>query len=89
MMSMKDRRGKQSASVPAQELKNLIHDLRVQIIGPLRQEIFSGIRSESQLDQDWPNNKSNRIPLHRVILFLQLLAVSLFSKRNKQRSEKG
>ena len=46
------RRGKQSASAPAQELKNLIHDHRVQMIGPVRQEILSGIRSESQLDQD-------------------------------------
>ncbi len=42
------RRGKQSASAPAQELRNLIHDHRVQMIGPVRQEILSGIRSESQ-----------------------------------------
>jgi hypothetical protein len=45
-------RGKQSASAPAQELKNLIHDHRVQMIGPVRQEILSGIHSESQLHQD-------------------------------------
>jgi predicted nucleic acid-binding protein len=42
------RRGEQSLSAPAQELKNLIHDHRVQMIGPVRQEILSGIRSDSQ-----------------------------------------
>ena len=42
------RRGKQSSFATAQELKNLIHDHRVQMIGPVRQEILSGIRSDSQ-----------------------------------------
>ncbi len=42
------RRGKQSISAPAQELRHLIQDHRVQMIGPIRQEILSGIRSESQ-----------------------------------------
>jgi predicted nucleic acid-binding protein len=42
------RRGKQSSSAAVQELKNLIHDHRVQMIGPIRQEILSGIRSDSQ-----------------------------------------
>lgn len=42
------RRGKQDALVPVQELRNLIQDHRVQMIGPIRQEILSGIRSESQ-----------------------------------------
>ena len=42
------RRGRQDASVPVQELRNLIQDHRVQMIGPIRQEILSGIRSESQ-----------------------------------------
>lgn len=42
------RRGKQSASAPVQELRNLIQDHRVQMIGLIRQEILSGIRSESQ-----------------------------------------
>jgi len=42
------RRGKKSSSAPAQELKNLIHDHRVQMIGPIRQKILSGIRSDSQ-----------------------------------------
>ena len=42
------RRGKQSVSAPVQELRHLIQDHRVQMIGPIRQEILSGIRSESQ-----------------------------------------
>jgi len=42
------RRGKQSAFLSVQELRNLIQDHRVQMIGPIRQEILSGIRSESQ-----------------------------------------
>ncbi len=42
------RRGKQSAFPSIQELRNLIQDHRVQMIGPIRQEILSGIRSESQ-----------------------------------------
>ena len=42
------RRGKQSAFPSVQELRNLIQDHRVQMIGPIRQEILSGIRSESQ-----------------------------------------
>ncbi|UCG65353.1 MAG: PIN domain-containing protein [Deltaproteobacteria bacterium] len=41
-------RGKQSAFPSVQELRNLIQDHRVQMIGPIRQEILSGIRSESQ-----------------------------------------
>ena len=42
------RRDKQGSSAPVQELRHIIHDHRVQIIGPIRQEILSGIRSESQ-----------------------------------------
>lgn len=42
------RRGKQSASAPVQALQHLIQDHRVQMIGPIRQEILSGIRSDSQ-----------------------------------------
>ena len=42
------RRDKQGSFAPVQELRHLIHDHRVQIIGPIRQEILSGIRSESQ-----------------------------------------
>ena len=43
------RRDKQELSAPVKELRNMIHDHRVQMIGPIRQEILSGIRSESQL----------------------------------------
>lgn len=46
--SMALRRGTGSASAEAEELRNLIRDHRVQMIGPVRQEILSGIRSESQ-----------------------------------------
>jgi len=42
------RRSKQDTSAPVQELHHIIHDHRVQMIGPIRQEILSGIRSESQ-----------------------------------------
>jgi len=42
------RRGRQSTSVPVQELRNLISAHRVQIIGPIRQEILSGVREEVQ-----------------------------------------
>ena len=34
--------------VPVQELRHLINDHRVQMIGPIRQEVLSGIRSDSQ-----------------------------------------
>lgn len=42
------RRGRQSASAPAVELRNLISDGRVRMIGPIRQEILSGVRDEAQ-----------------------------------------
>jgi len=42
------RRDKQEFSAPLKELRHMIHDHRVQMIGPIRQEILSGIRSESQ-----------------------------------------
>lgn len=32
-------------------LEQLIHDARVQMLGPIRQEILSGIKSTSQLDR--------------------------------------
>ena len=35
----------------ASELHSLISDLRVVIIGPIRQEILSGIKSQSQFEQ--------------------------------------
>ena len=46
--SMALRRSAGSASAEAEELRNLIRDHRVNMIGPIRQEILSGIRSESQ-----------------------------------------
>jgi hypothetical protein len=42
------RRGAPPASVPAQELQRLILGHRVQMIGPIRQELLSGIRDETQ-----------------------------------------
>ncbi|NOZ19614.1 MAG: PIN domain-containing protein [Planctomycetes bacterium] len=42
------RRGKGSTSAVAQELHSLIEDHRVQMLGPIRQEILSGIRGEGQ-----------------------------------------
>jgi predicted nucleic acid-binding protein len=41
-------RGRPDASGPVRELQNLIQDHRVEMMGPIRQEILSGIRSESQ-----------------------------------------
>jgi len=45
------RRGKLSISAPAQELQQLIQDHRVKMIGPIRQEILSGIRNDSQFNK--------------------------------------
>lgn len=42
------RRGGETESDPARELRNLIADGRVQMIGPIRQEILSGVREEGQ-----------------------------------------
>jgi len=42
------RREATQSLASVQELRQLIHDHRVQMIGPIRQEILSGIRSESQ-----------------------------------------
>jgi len=52
------RRDKQDSSAQVQELRHLIHDHRVQMIGPIRQEILSGIRSESQFKKLRKNLKS-------------------------------
>lgn len=43
------RRDKQESSTTVQELQRIIRDHRIQMMGPIRQEILSGIRSESQL----------------------------------------
>jgi hypothetical protein len=45
------RRGSQDDSAAAQELRRLIHDHRVQMLGPVRQEILSGIRHEAQFNR--------------------------------------
>lgn len=42
------RRRKNSSSREADELRNLITDHRVEIIGPIRQELLSGIREKMQ-----------------------------------------
>jgi predicted nucleic acid-binding protein len=42
------RRDKDGSPAPVQELCQIILSHRVQMIGPIRQEILSGIRSESQ-----------------------------------------
>ncbi|MEN8780975.1 MAG: PIN domain-containing protein [Desulfobacterales bacterium] len=42
------RRDKQASFSTVEELQHIIHDHRVQMIGPIRQEVLSGIRSESQ-----------------------------------------
>lgn len=42
------RRDNADSLAPVQELRQIIHSHGVQIIGPIRQEILSGIRSESQ-----------------------------------------
>ena len=42
------RRGSSSRSPIVVELESLIKDFKVQMIGPIRQEILSGIRSQSQ-----------------------------------------
>ncbi len=42
------RRDNQEPNAMVQEFRHMIHDHRVQMIGPIRQKILSGIRSESQ-----------------------------------------
>ena len=42
------RRDKQESNSTVHEFRRMIQDHRVQMIGPIRQEILSGIRNESQ-----------------------------------------
>jgi predicted nucleic acid-binding protein len=42
------RRSRDRETDPVRELRNLITDNRVRMIGPIRQEILSGIREETQ-----------------------------------------
>lgn len=44
------RRSTQKPSAAAETLRHLVQDHRVQMIGPVRQEILSGIRHESQFN---------------------------------------
>ena len=44
------RRVKANDSEHVKELRQLIKEFRVQMIGPIRQEILSGIRSKKQFD---------------------------------------
>jgi predicted nucleic acid-binding protein len=46
--SMALRRDKHEPNTIVHEFRRMIQDHRVQMIGPIRQEILSGIRSESQ-----------------------------------------
>ena len=46
--SMALRRGEASGVQEVSELMELVKELRVQLIGPVRQEILSGIKSHSQ-----------------------------------------
>jgi predicted nucleic acid-binding protein len=45
------RRGDQTRTPIVKVLQTLIEDHRVQMIGPIKQEILSGIRSKSQFDR--------------------------------------
>jgi len=45
------RRGTSKDHVVKADLSELIGELRVQIIGPIRQELLSGIRSEHQFEE--------------------------------------
>ena len=45
------RRGKTSDKSLLVELESLISDYRVQLIGPIRQELLSGIKSDQQFDK--------------------------------------
>jgi predicted nucleic acid-binding protein len=45
------RRDGQNESEFVQEFRNLIHDHLVRMLGPIRQEILSGIRHESQFNR--------------------------------------
>ncbi|MBI4333085.1 MAG: PIN domain-containing protein [Chloroflexi bacterium] len=44
------RRGAESPADPVEELRRLIRDHRAQMLGPVRQEILSGIRRRSQFE---------------------------------------
>jgi predicted nucleic acid-binding protein len=45
------RRSRRLRSRPIEELRSLIRDHRVQMLGPIRQEILSGVRDPFQFEQ--------------------------------------
>lgn len=45
------RRSVSKSNAYVEELKNLIEEVRVQLIGPIRQELLSGIKSKKQFHQ--------------------------------------
>ncbi len=45
------RRGASNGHAVTTELTELIHELRVRIIGPIRQELLSGIKSAKQFEE--------------------------------------
>lgn len=45
------RRGKGAKRPEIDELRNLVLDHRVEMLGPIRQEILSGVRDEKQFDK--------------------------------------
>jgi len=49
--SMALRRDNPESNTTVNEFRRLIQDHRVQLIGPIRQEILSGIRNESQFNK--------------------------------------
>jgi predicted nucleic acid-binding protein len=61
------RRGNKSRIPCVNKLRGLIQDHRVQMIGPIRQEILSGIRSESQFD----NLKKNLVSFPDLTIYTE------------------
>ena len=60
------RRDAQTGADAVSALRNLIHDHRVQMIGPIRQEVLSGIRHESQFNRlKTYLNAFSDLPIHR------------------------
>ncbi len=72
------RRNDTVVSPPVKELKNLILDHRVQMIGPIRQEILSGIRDEAQFER--LKNHLESFPDLPIITEDYVTAASYFNK---------
>jgi predicted nucleic acid-binding protein len=69
--SLAFRRGKQPDKSIIVELESLISDYRVQLIGPIRQELLSGIKSAEQFDE-----------LKQYLSFIKFKLKILFLPRN-------